>query len=560
MKRDISIYFKQFGTIESVRTHTKLDSSFAFVQFKDSAGAAAALAKRQHKVSNRTIIVKAANRQPDPQSTTPEQDSKSHILIALNDDCLQEVFKFLTEFDLTNVANTCVRFQTQAIETFKSKYKHLTLRPDSASRGVNKSVLFMIFGSLIQSLEIVDDELDVPEMQLIIEKCTQLKALTLSDDKLQKVGAELRTLFGRLESLTLANMFMDSCPNDLLVNCLNLRKLEIKDCWNLNHLINQNFPNLEETIISNAIIEGTALDLRGFIASNPLLVKLCIKRDYHGNDLQWLRLIGQTMINLQSLELSWFNGEEQQFQTHAEGLGNLHLLTVLKLNFSGALIEPLARSLAANKVPIQHLAIRSGKINEHAINQVGQLERLEVLELLHLYDLTDEYLKAFAKGLPKLRELHLEGSGSELSTIGLKKMLKEANQLSLLTLKSIETIAFDVDDYKEILGTVQKRTEKVRFVIEITSRYGDKVNVPEEVLNENREICFINEKIEERDNETISNDSNELDHDDYDYDIDYDDEDDFSGHEFMYDYDSADEYDHDLDDVGFVDGQPFFLG
>lgn len=66
--------------------------------------------------------------QPDhPLQVPPEQDSESNILNALNDDCLQEIFKLLKVTDLTNVAGVCKRFNEQAKITFDFKHKRLNM-------------------------------------------------------------------------------------------------------------------------------------------------------------------------------------------------------------------------------------------------------------------------------------------------------------------------------------------------------------------------------------------------------------------------------------------------
>lgn len=147
--------------------HKKFNKRFAFVQFKNPDAAAAA----------QDITIKTARHQPTPLPTPPEPDSDSNILNALNDECLQEVFTYLTEFDLANCAQTCARFKQQAKITFKSKFQHLTVR--SETQGVNGSTLLRIFGSSIRSLEIERGTLSRSLMQIIVRKCTQLKSLSL---------------------------------------------------------------------------------------------------------------------------------------------------------------------------------------------------------------------------------------------------------------------------------------------------------------------------------------------------------------------------------------------
>lgn len=460
---------------------------YAFVHFKKSDAAAAALSKPEHVIRNRVIVVKAA------QKSWPsllEQDFNSHILNVLNNDCLQEIFKHLNAFDLKSVAETCIRFNQLAKETFRLKYRHLKLR--SLSNEAEKiQTLFFSFGSLIQSLEIVDNKLNYSMVRLILRDCPHLKALSLEDVAITCKWIGLQTLFARIEALTLKNVVQRRCVKNMFAKCLKLRRLTMKNCRQFNREMNQNFPNLQEVEILNSIDDNH--HLYGLIRFNPTLVKLSIGRHYRTHDyrgeLGVLQLIARTMPNLQSLEMNSFCRRNWEFQDRV----NLRSLKVFKMNFSSTLITSMVRALAENEVPIEHFIICFGKIDKDGIQQTTELKLLTVLEFDRVYDLIDDHLIALAKGLPKLQKLYLNGWAVNLSTIGLKKMVKEANQLSVLRLKYIYTsIAIDFYDYKTILETVQKRPEKMRLVIEITGN-GVKFNVPEDVLNENRATFFITE-------------------------------------------------------------------
>lgn len=78
-----------------------------------------------------------------------------------------------------------------------------------------------------------------------------------------------------------------------------------------------------------------------------------------------------------------------------------------------------------------------------------------------------------------------------------------------MKLRSCGNFTIDIDNYNVMLQTVQNRREKSNLLIEIES--GEIiVDVPEDTLNEYRPDFFIDQQEVERDNETISNDSNNM--------------------------------------------------
>lgn len=539
MKLAIHNYFRTFGTVVSVEVRSKDEHLYGFIRFKNEDDATAVLLKPWHLIKIRVLMVRPADQWDQlehPLLIPPDQDSDS--LDVLIDDCLQKVFTFLTVNDLANVAQTCVRFNQQAKQTFASKFKHFVL---STKRKflADRSHLFMDFGSLLQSLEISDCRLDESLLKIISRECVQLKALSL-----RNISGDWEDWivepwpFTKLEEIKMENIntfngdYLDDLWCPIWKHCLALKKLHLKDCCLVYGQINQKFPKLEEVYISESSFKKG--DLKSFIMMNDTVLKLSIEklnRRFRSSIV--LDTIGETMKNLQFLEFHPKIDDLEDFDTYAQQLTNLSSLTVLKLNFNGLSIAPLTQALASKQIPIEHFAIRSGKIDENGIKSVTQLERLTVLELYKASNLTNEHLIAIAKGLPKIREFHLQGGGSNLNIIGCKKMLAHAKQLSLLTLKSIYTIEIDDDDYKAILKSVLNRPERVRLSIEIRSN-GNKVRVCDKVLQENRDTFYIDEQIEDRYNDAVSVDSDS--DDSYSYDSDSDDQD------FIYYNDDDDEY------------------
>lgn len=69
-------------------------------------------------------------------------------------------------------------------------------------------------------------------------------------------------------------------------------------------------------------------------------------------------------------------------------------------------------------------------------------------------------------------------------------MLLYANKLSLLELSSFLSMSVTVDDYKEMVKLVQDRKEKIKLCIQLKCNHV-MVNIPEDVLEENRDIVYL---------------------------------------------------------------------
>lgn len=558
----ISEYFAQYGDVESIDIRTNGNFRYGFVQFKNEANAKTVLLKSRHRIGHCVISVKAANpwNQPEYKSNPllrpPEQDSALHILAALNDQCFYEIFKCLDLPDLLNVAEVCVRFSAQAKKTFaSSKYKRLVFTGTAFSDQPDKmeSVL-QHFGSHIQSLCIesqrcVDDML----LRAIVQHCqTNLKELRLEFFHIEEDSPDLGPLFSKLEKLELLHCKSHIRLDPSMANCseLKLLRLDYCDLDNDDECIARTFIKLEEAHFSNTILKAETIE--HFIVSNPTLIKLSFNQVFDVPHA--LHLIGENLSNLQHFELMETN-YELNFQTDVRSIGQLASLKVLKLNFNWLKAAPLLSALATNSTPIEHLKMERVWIDDVAVDSISKMKKMKILEVDGGRDLTNEHLIEFAKELPDLQELELY-SAAELTMLGLKQIIKHGTKINLLKLKSNGDLAINIDDYNEILHIVLNRTGKSNLLVEITTDY-NVVTVPEEILNENRKSFFIVEKEEERDHETISNDSNHLNDDDSWFSNEMDDEIDFVDEFFDADMDDDDD---EQPAVGYLNGRRIFLG
>ncbi|XP_055316213.1 uncharacterized protein LOC129575964 isoform X2 [Sitodiplosis mosellana] len=236
-------YFSIFGDVELVEIHYNRYNKFGsgFVQFKDDA-VCVLNHRREHCIEGCHFSVRAADMlcQPDFQRSfgpIPEQDSASHILVALNDDCLHEVFKYLNTIELSCAAEVCVRFNQEAKITFARKYRNLDITYGSSLTKRTAECLFHNFGSLIHSLSVnarlLESQSDF--LALVSVQCTRLKELRLTYFNIDFVEQsdlrnKVRPLFRLLQKLHLTNYPNLEDMQKFLTTCNELKVLRIEYC------------------------------------------------------------------------------------------------------------------------------------------------------------------------------------------------------------------------------------------------------------------------------------------------------------------------------------------
>lgn len=516
MTDSIKVHFEQFGQINSVKIdqQTNSDTFFALVEFKLTETAAAVLSLNEtHRVDDCDVKVKAAElwQQPD------------HILNALYDDCLRVILFILTEPDLTNAANVCVRFNELAKTVFSDKFKQLNLNECSHEEAKNS---LMTFGSLAESIDYKSKYATVPEggydgeiLNMIAQYCNLvLKKLTINafnfNGELPN-DVTFDVALSKLEILSLNNCHLQKSLKKLVSACGELKVLYIHGC--LQRAADESdqcfpqfneFNQLEELYLSNAY-RLTNQFLCRIIASNSTIKKLSIvgQLDYllPSNPSKIFDIIAQKLPHLLEFDFRIKPLKPRFTEGFSElmrCLGCLKSLKVLKLDlipyglYYGCSVKKLSSILIENDgITLEHLELINARIDTKAVEDIEIMKQLKVLSLFEIIGLTDEHLIQLAKGLGStLEALHLHGSTTyNLTTNGLKNMLPLAKKLSLLTLKPT-TMTIDVDDYKTMLATVQERPENNGLLIELTGKGDCQVKVDEIVLLEHRDVLYIDEK------------------------------------------------------------------
>ncbi|CAO1391952.1 unnamed protein product [Diamesa serratosioi] len=183
----------------------------------------------------------------------------------LNEDCLCNIFKYLTIYELIEVEEVCEMFKNTCETVYKSKMYH-SLRLEW--RYVNPDWLEPIFDRLGGSLKCFEfscgymkDEIKLKIINGVVNKCLKLHSLTINYMHLTKDHLQnLSTSFDRLTCLDLSQCDLDEdnmlgildgeklrnlttlnvkgntmLKGNFLIDMKNLKNLDISYCFHLQH-------------------------------------------------------------------------------------------------------------------------------------------------------------------------------------------------------------------------------------------------------------------------------------------------------------------------------------
>lgn len=519
MENNVKEYFAQFGKIDSVEMNSENGIQCGFVKFKLVDGATAALLNAIHRISSYDVTVEAAEpwHQPD------------QILNALDDDCLRAIFKYFKLKDLTNAADVCNRFKECAEDAFSHNYKTVNLDPEDTNILIN-------FGKLIRSLNI-----DFNRFSPFISRYYRQKFITLGMineytchklEELSILGMRFDTtlnlinpsLFVNLKHVELKDCYYPNL-NELLNICPKLEILKIESCSDIKNCLNQRFEQLKEFHLVHSVRNVESINT--FIITNPSLTKLKLVNSTA--NMRSIRLIGQHLHRLLELELLDLAFEEGNWETigmeaSLQILSNLNSLMVLKLKLKFDepwSIAPLLNELATNQSPLEMVLVGNAKITAAAIESMSQLKQLNMIQLDDVNGLTNDHVIQLSKELPHLQHFCLEGhSGENITGTALKTMIRYSKKLSRIEISKTDSVSINASDYFAMLEIIQNRPERIQLSIILTG-HGDIVNVPDEILAQNREYLLIDEHFcdfcgdssDEFDYYDTDNDSDDFDYD-----------------------------------------------
>lgn len=221
---EIYTYFQSSYKVEWVAIHLGPKYRFAIVTFRDEENAKKASQQKLHTIAGSILTVSTAD-------SIQERPS----LLALNDDCILEIFKNLELKDLCSASNTCSRIRGLAQMEFASRYKDKTftlLENDEKVADYLRN-----FGSQIHSIEL-KRPMEIPShtvlgdtyiLHLLAEYCGSLSKLKLFSyefyHRRDSTTTQLIPLFSRLKKLTVKRCHI----SDKILSMFDVTKLILNE-------------------------------------------------------------------------------------------------------------------------------------------------------------------------------------------------------------------------------------------------------------------------------------------------------------------------------------------
>lgn len=371
----------------------------------------------------------------------PSQDSSNHILNTLNDDCIQEILRRLTNVrDFLRASKVCTRFQSNAIQCLPSHFKTISIRDGKMfSDGIPVEHLtnfVTIFGCSIKSIRwyTTDRSSDDEIFRIIANFCgkTLLELLIIDHN----INFATQTQFEALEKLEIETSLISDFKVPAKLKVLKLKLIKI---LNFDSLA-EKMPKLQEVEFVN--VNGfTDEMLVEFLNCNPQLKSLKLEHCKRISS-SVLQNICKSVPNLNNLHLMFFSPFfDNADMLHIAELRELKCLGINCQKFPAKLLFDL---LVVNEVPLEALTI-SGYVDDLAEN----ILKLKLLKRLHVGNVSEGIFIAFVMELKNLEQTRIECN--DITTTGIIEALKYGRNLTMLTIVIGCQIDIDLNTYNSIL-------------------------------------------------------------------------------------------------------------
>lgn len=216
-------YFKKnYGEVQRVEFDINSEYRSATAIFRPTQSAEIALKQKQHTICGGIVDV-------------VEHIQQQRSFLCLNDDCINEIFKYVNGNDLSRIANTCTRLLGLARTHFTSKQNNNELNLTVDTLQVARDGLWA-FGPFVQSIRLIHSRkypIQSPAnnkiLHLLLKYCKKtLKKLELHQFAFYHLSESTidasQPLFFRLQKLTFKNC---SISNRMLTVCDEVGEMEL---------------------------------------------------------------------------------------------------------------------------------------------------------------------------------------------------------------------------------------------------------------------------------------------------------------------------------------------
>lgn len=547
LEKQVRHYFVQFGPIASIEFDAQ--KSFAFLQFKTSNAASAAIAKQHHIINGKKVSVKAAHAKHQPKvddlmlnasaSTDLWRPRPSLILHTLNDHCILEIFKFLPLRDLCAVADVCASFRKNAKTAFSTRFANINdemimnegnQKLQFKSKGshsiiqsrITMKMLLNLFRNFGQSMKSIDlhrekfgKELNDLPLELIGSNCSgaesALKALKLHNFSIKgQLIRKLQPVFAQLDNLHMKSILINRNISKLLSVCQQLTKLKL-ECMDFDKIHLKQFAKLEELVLYN--IRGLNDDVFEQIArDHSKITKLDLNNMPNQLSTKVLSTIGSHLLSLKELcinnRLKESDGNVQEYLSRL----TLKHLKYLKLNCSSLPVKYLFDALVSAQAPIAYLDLIKFTLDSETATSLSKMNTIEHLRLdKGIYEIEGGELVKAVGGMSMLKAI--EWNQREIDIHDIMEIIRVSKNLTTLKLLNVHGLIIGSKDYNEIVKLVKGRENYQPLNIEIKGKSCQKT-VDDGLIKEN--LNWVNILVENYVCTMCDYDSDEMEADDMD--------------------------------------------
>lgn len=464
-----------------------------FIVFEDAKSAHIPALRPTHQINDKYVDVHLNNRfssfiNIDMSLVPQHEEAPIHIINGLPDECLLEIFKHLEVKDLSNAADTCVKFRAIAKDTFVNKFTKLneptidqmdarTLARCLRNFGANirsyvLSCKKMFFGSEQRYLELFCQHCAIEETAI-----NELTINNLSTPLIKNFSEPLKLLFSNLKSLRLSEC---GDMTKLLRNCT-----ELTDLW-LSLVLCPGFcdlklPKLEKLFayLYNGILIFTNNSLGRFIRYHRTLKSLSIPL----NRQMETSIIRDVALNLVHLEELTFMDEWQLSRDVAEAnfmrLAELRFLKKLHLNCSGISLDRFFKALIDAETPVKDLSLECLNLNTSVQQSLSMMTEMESLTLKRL-NLVDGQIMKVVQRMPHLKNLCIESEHRIITTDDIIAIVSMLHESSILSFSDMMPKLLRPSDVTAIVEAVKRRGNGIKLKIRIRGIW----NNPKKHFNE----------------------------------------------------------------------------
>uniref|UniRef100_A0A1B0BI06 RRM domain-containing protein n=1 Tax=Glossina palpalis gambiensis TaxID=67801 RepID=A0A1B0BI06_9MUSC len=441
---DLNEYFQRYGRIAVLRTRKPSEqdprykpTKIGFLNFTDAYAATNVLRKRTHFIKNEPVSVKACDSWHQPNTgqycsetkmiTNDDLTRPTALIFTLNDDCLENICKYLELSDKIQFARACKRFYNVFIMTSKIAYKTLLL---DDMRSFTLWQVRQFLEMIGQFVETVKGQIRHKQWMRFAKffnyYCKNVKSLILYDTVFK--ARFLRKFLMGMMSLKVLELHCASLNNDcvdILKELPNLRVLRLSLNYDLNGSVLNELPMIEELSLYGSALQP--IYLKEICIAMKALRILDVRRCDKLNTMAF-RAIAYHCRSLETLKISCY-------KPRFECIARLPKLKNLELVVETVAMGPeLFIELVKHKSDqLESLTLKGEDcINSENVSLICKLKKLKILRCSESNALNNMWLRQLSE-LSTLEEVDVAGC-ERITNTGLVDLLRKCRKLKRLNI------------------------------------------------------------------------------------------------------------------------------